>query len=207
MKESKNNVFILSAPSGAGKTTLIQLLVTQIPRLFFSISHTTRPPRIGEKEAVEYFFIDEAKFQELIRQNAFLEWADVHGFHYGTSREMMRRAEEEGKDLLLDVDIQGAEKLRTLLPEATTIFIMPPSYEVLKERLVRRQKDTPQQIQHRLENARSEIEYYMNYQYVVVNEDLGSAFENLASIIRSERCRRDVLTGRIKEILKSFEPR
>jgi guanylate kinase len=205
MKESKNNVFIISAPSGSGKSTLIQLLITQIPRLFFSISHTTRPPRIGEKEGVEYFFIDESRFQELIRQNAFLEWAEVHGFHYGTSREMMQRAAEQGKDLLLDVDIQGAEKVRSLLPEATTIFIMPPSYEVLKERLVRRQKDTPEQIQQRLENARNEIEFYANYQYVVVNEDLGSAFENLASIIRSERCRREILTIRIKEILKSFE--
>ena len=204
MTERKNNIFIISAPSGSGKSTLIQLLVTHIPRLFFSISHTTRPPRAGEQEGVEYFFVSDERFQEMIQKEMFLEWAMVHGYHYGTSRHMIELAQKEDKDVVLDVDIQGAAGLRRMIPDATSIFIMPPSYEILKERLVRRQKDTTEQIEHRLENARREIQSYASYEYVVVNEDLGSALENLASIVRSRRCTREALTQRIAAILKSF---
>lgn len=204
MTERKNNIFIISAPSGSGKSTLIQLLVTHIPRLFFSISHTTRPPRAGEQEGVEYFFVSDERFQEMIQKEMFLEWAIVHGYHYGTSRQMIELAQKEDKDLVLDVDIQGADRLRRMISDATSIFIMPPSYEVLKEHLIRRQKDTAEQIEHRLENARGEIQSYASYEYVVVNEDLVSALENLASIVRSRRCTREALTQRIDAILKSF---
>src|SRR5438477_3751751 len=121
MTTRKNNIFLISAPSGAGKSTLIQLLLNQIPSLFFSISHTTRPPRGGETNGVEYFFIDRPKFQQMIENNQFLESAEVHGYQYGTSLEMARRAEEEGKDLLLDVDIQGAARAREVLQQLTTI--------------------------------------------------------------------------------------
>jgi len=204
MRARKNNIFIISAPSGAGKSTLIQLLLAQMPWLFFSVSHTTRPPRQGEKDGVEYFFVSEEKFQEMVNANEFLEWAQVHGYHYGTSLSMMKKAEEEDKDLLLDVDVQGAARVRQILPSVSSIFIMPPSYDVLRDRLIRRQKDTPEQIEQRLENARREIQHYLEYDYLVVNEDLSSAFENLISIFRSERCRKEFVQTKAEAILQSF---
>ena len=206
MTERKNNIFLISAPSGAGKSTLIQLLLNQIPSLFFSISHTTRPPRAGETNGVEYYFVDPPKFRQMIENQQFLEWAEVHGYYYGTSLDMAERAEEETKDLLLDVYIQGAARARELLKPLTTIFILPPSYEVLKQRLLHRQKDTAQQIEQRIENARREISHYTEYDFVVVNEDLGSAFEILAGIIRSQRSRREVMEEKIAQILRSFQP-
>src|SRR4030095_8192095 len=147
----KSNVFILSAPSGAGKSTLIQLLFQEISGLHFSISHTTRPPREGETDGVEYFFVSEQRFREMIESNQFLEWAHVHGYFYGTSHEMVSEAAEQGKDLLLDIDIQGAAKVRARLPEAVSIFIFPPSYEDLRRRLVERGTDSPEQILQRIE--------------------------------------------------------
>jgi len=201
----KSNVFILSAPSGAGKSTLIQLLFEEISGLHFSISHTTRPPREGETDGVEYFFVNEPRFRKMIESNQFLEWAHVHGYFYGTSLQMIQLAEEQGKDLLLDINIQGAAKVRKRLPDAISVFILPPSYEVLKRRLVERQTDSPGQIRQRIENARQEIEHYAEYDYIILNEDLGAACQNLASIIRSHRCREKAQAARIEEILRSFQ--
>lgn len=205
MTKRKNNTFIISAPSGTGKSTLIELLLAQIPNIFFSISHTTRPPRVGEKNGVEYYFVENSKFEEMIRRDEFLEWAQVHGYYYGTSREMVRRAQEEGKDLLLDVDFQGAQAIRKQVPEAVSIFIMPPSLDILKERLLRRQKDTLTQIQNRTINARTELQHYKEYEFVIINEDLGSAFENLASIVRSQRSKQEILEEKIQKVLESFK--
>lgn len=204
MTKRKNNTFIISAPSGTGKSTLIDLLLAQIPKIFFSISHTTRPPRVGEKNGVEYHFINNSEFEEMIRRDEFLEWAQVHGYYYGTSREMVRRAQEEGKDLLLDIDFQGAQSVRKQVPEAVSIFIMPPSLDVLKERLLRRQKDTLIQIQNRTVNARTELQHYKEYEFVIINEDLGSAFESLASIIRSQRSKQERMEEKIQKVLESF---
>lgn len=204
MKKPRSNVFIISAPSGTGKSTLIQMLLSQFPWLFFSISHTTRPPRDGEREGIEYHFVEEPQFKEMIDTDRFLEWAHVHGYYYGTSRDMLQIAEEQGKDLLLDVDIQGASKVRHLLTHVTSVFIMPPSYEVLKERLDMRKKDNSDIIDQRMENARKEIQHYTDYEYIIINEELGSAYELLSSIIKAQRCKRGFLQERIDKILKSF---
>jgi guanylate kinase len=204
MKARKSNVFIISAPSGAGKSTLIQHLLFRVPSLFFSISHTTRPPRSGEKNGVDYFFVDEPVFQKMIAAKQFLEWAQVHGYLYGTSREMLKVAAELGKDLVLDVDVQGASQVKKSIPEAITIFIMPPNFDSLQERLIRRQKDTPKQIMQRMENARKEIQAYKEYQFIVINENVESALEDLLGIVRSQHCKREVLDEKIGKIMKSF---
>lgn len=200
----RNNIFVISAPSGAGKTTLVQLLIEHVPNLYFSISHTTRPPRDSEKEGVDYFFVSGSVFQNMIANNQFLEWADVHGHRYGTSKQMLEQAEKEGKDVVLDVDVQGAASVRKVLPESISIFIMPPSYESLRKRLVQRGTDNEVQIEQRLENARKEIQRYQEYDYIVINEELRTASENLCGIVRSRRCKRELLELRIREILKTF---
>jgi guanylate kinase len=205
MTKGKNSIFIISAPSGTGKSTLIELLLTQIPTLYFSISHTTRPPRLGEKDGVEYCFVDKTKFEQMVQQDEFLEWAYVHDFYYGTSRVMLKNAQDQGKDLLLDIDFQGAAAIRKQIPEAVSIFIMPPSLEILKERLIRRQKDTLTEIQHRTMNAKKEIQHYKEYDFVIINEDLGSAFESLASIVRSQKSKREIMEEKIQNIMQSFE--
>jgi guanylate kinase len=204
MTPRKNNIFIISAPSGAGKSTLVELLLSQNRDLFFSISHTTRPARPGEMNGVEYFFISEENFRKMIQEEEFFEWAEVHGYYYGTSREMLKKAEGRGSDLILDIDVQGAMKAKQIFPEATSIFILPPSFEVLRERLQRRQKDTEQQIAKRIENARQEIQYCHQYDYIVINRELHAAFEDLSSIIRSQSCRRENLSGEVAAIIQSF---
>jgi len=141
----------------------------------------------------------------MIQEEEFFEWAQVHGYYYGTSKSMLKKAENRGSDLILDVDVQGAMKVKKILPEATSIFILPPSFEVLRERLHRRQLDTDQQIAKRIENARQEIQYCHQYDYIVINRELHAAFEDLSSIIRSQSCRRENLADQIGGILKSFE--
>jgi guanylate kinase len=204
MMRRKNNIFIISAPSGSGKSTLIQLLLTQNQQLFFSISHTTRPPRPGEMDGNEYFFLAEEAFKKMIQAEEFIEWAQVHGYYYGTSRQMLKKAEAGGSDLVLDIDVQGAENVKRLLPEATSIFILPPSFQVLQERLQRRQKDTEAQITRRMENAKREIRYSEQYDYIIINHDLHAAFEDLNSIIRSRSCRRENLIEEVQKIIDSF---
>ena len=200
----KNNIFIVSAPSGSGKSTLIQLLLAQNQQLFFSISHTTRPPRHGEVDGNEYFFVPEETFKKKIQAEEFIEWAQVHGYYYGTSREMLKQAELAGRDLVLDIDVQGAENVKRMLPEAISIFILPPSFKVLQERLQRREKDTEAQVARRMENARLEIRYSEQYDYIIINHDLHAAFEDLNSIIRSQSCRRENLIEEVQQIIESF---
>ncbi|HSE40761.1 MAG TPA: guanylate kinase, partial [Acidobacteriota bacterium] len=171
MKKQRNNVFIISAPSGSGKTTLIDLLLSENPSLMFSISHTTRPPRPGERNGVEYFFINEDEFLKMIQEDRFLEWAKVHGHFYGTSREMVERAQKDGRDLILDIDVQGAEQVRKKMPDAISIFILPPSYEALQRRLLARQKDTEDVMLKRLQNAKKEILRFGEFDYIIINDD------------------------------------
>ena len=204
MMPRKNNIFIISAPSGSGKSTLIQLLLAQNQQLFFSISHTTRPPRPGEMDGNEYFFVPDESFKKMIHAEEFIEWAQVHGYYYGTSREILKKAEFSGRDLVLDIDVQGAENVKRILPDATSIFILPPSFKVLQERLQRRQKDTEAQIARRMENARLEIRYSEQYDYIIINHDLHAAFEDLNSIIRGQSCRRENLIEEVQKIIESF---
>jgi guanylate kinase len=205
MKNTKNNVFIISAPSGSGKTTLIDLLLTENPSLSFSISHTTRPARPGERDGVEYFFISEQKFEQMIREERFVEWAEVHGHFYGTSREMLVQPEKENRDVILDIDVQGAAQVRQKMPEAISIFILPPSYEALKTRLLTRQKDKQEVMLKRLENARNEIRRYSEFDYIIINDDLETASKSLSSIIDSSNSLREKQIDRIEAILRSFE--
>lgn len=205
MKKQKNNVFIISAPSGSGKTTLIDLLLKENPSLLFSISHTTRPARTGERDGVEYFFISEEKFEQMIREDRFLEWAQVHGHFYGTSREMLVDAEKNNRDVILDIDVQGAAQVRHKMPEAISIFILPPSYEALKTRLLSRQKDSQEVMLKRLENARKEIRRYSEFDYIIINDDLQTASKSLSSIIFSSNSLREKQIDRIEAIIKSFE--
>lgn len=207
MKKTKSSVFIISAPSGSGKTTLIEKLLEQIPSLLFSVSHTTRQPREGERDGVDYFFINDAEFNRMISEGRFLEWAQVHGHYYGTSRNMLERAENESRDLILDIDVQGAALVRKELSDAVSIFIMPPSFAALQERLMRRQTDSKEVMQKRLGNAKEEIRRYHEFDFVIINDDIQPAYENLAGILRGMRCRRQFQEEQIKSVLETFDSR
>jgi guanylate kinase len=178
-------LFIVSAPSGAGKSTLCRRLMERLPHLRYSISTTTRPPRKGEVDGVAYFFTDRATFKEGIRSGRWAEWAEVHGNYYGTSAELIDRERAAGHDVLLDIDVQGAAQLRCKYPDAVTIFIMPPSTAVLRERLEQRGSESPEGIVRRLANARQEMDQRGAYGYVVVNDRLETAVDELAAIVRA----------------------
>jgi guanylate kinase len=205
-------LFILSAPSGAGKTTLIQSLMT-VGESFahfdvaFSVSHTTRKPRPGEIEGRDYHFVDHAIFQDMIAAGAFLEWAKVHDNYYGTSRQEVFPRLERGIDVLLDIDVQGAEQVLAQHPQAHSIFVMPPSYEDLERRLYRRGVDDERAIARRLAVSVSEIGRYDRYRYVIINDDARRASEALAAIILDKRHRRARMQPKIQEILRDFEDR
>jgi guanylate kinase len=190
-------LLVLSAPSGCGKTTIVNNVMASLPGLVFSVSHTTRPARTGEVEGVQYHFVDEATFLLMRDQkpSGFLEWARVHGNLYGTGVETVRRLQQTGSDVLLDIDVQGAEQVVARVP-AVTIFIAPPSMEELERRLRGRGTESEATLRERLENAAGEIAAAANYQYVIVNDRLEEAVETLRSIIIAERSRhRRTLAG------------
>jgi len=188
------SVFIISAPSGSGKTTLTNELLKLVPNLRFSISYTTRKPRGSEVDGREYFFIDRDGFEEMIRSEKFLEYADVFGNYYGTARCFLDDARANSKDLLLDIDVQGAAQVKRSLPEAVSVFILPPSREVLERRLRNRsqaeQVNSERVIQRRLEAAGEEIENYRNYDYILVNDRLEQSIDELKAILMAERLKR-----------------
>ena len=189
---TSNLVFIISGPSGAGKSTLIHRVMSKDPRLAFSISHTTRSPRPGEKDGRDYYFVSRDVFEKLISKDAFLEWAEVYGELYGTSRGEIERLERLGKDAILDIDVQGARQVMERLDRGrwTSIFILPPDLRALEQRLIARGKDPKDQIARRLKIAEQEIAYAELYDYRIVNDDLDRASRNLESIIEKERTRR-----------------
>jgi len=205
-------LFILSAPSGAGKTTLIQSLMT-VGESFawfdvaFSVSHTTRKPRPGEIEGKDYHFVDESAFQEMIAAGAFLEWAKVHDRYYGTSRQEVFPRLEKGIDVLLDIDVQGAEQVLARHPQAHSIFVMPPSYQDLERRLYRRGLDDEEAIARRLAVSIREMGCYDRYHYVIINDDARRASEVLAAIILDKRHRRARMQDQVLEILRDFQDR
>lgn len=205
---TRGELFILSAPSGAGKTTMIQgLLQGALARfggLAFSVSYTTRAPRDGETHGKDYFFVDHPTFESMMGADAFLEWAEVHNNFYGTAFDEVLPRLEEGIDVLMDIDVQGAERVLARYPEAHSIFIMPPSYEDLEKRLRSRRLDDEAAIARRLAVSLWEIKRYDQYEYVIVNDDANRASEALASIILDKRHRRERMEGRIQEILRDF---
>jgi len=199
------NVFIVSAPSGSGKSTLLRGVMATDDRLVFSISYTTREPRGREVDGEDYFFVSREEFEAKIRRDEFLEWAEVFGNYYGTHRRFHDQAVAEGKDLVLDIDVQGARQLRSRFPEAVSIFILPPSRSELEQRLRARSEDSSEVIERRLRGAASEIRNYRDYDYVIVNRDVAEATDGLAAIFKAERKRREKKEEEILEILRSFE--
>lgn len=183
----KNNVqgqvFVVSAPSGSGKTTLCRKMLARFPFLSYSISHTTRTPRKDEKQGIDYFFITKEEFLDKIKQNFWAEWAEVHDNLYGTSLEFIKQKIRDGSSLLLDIDVQGAKQIKSSLPDSVTIFIMPPSFKVLEQRLRSRGTDSEDVIQKRLANAAKEIKEKDFYDFSIVNDDLDRASLELAQIM------------------------
>jgi guanylate kinase len=190
------NLIIVSAPSGAGKTTLVAGALGRDNRARPSISFTSRSPRAGEKQGVHYNFVSRDEFEAMIANGDFLEWAEVHGNLYGTSRRAVEEVRSSGSDVILTIDIQGAAQARQLFPDAVSVFIMPPSLDALAERLESRGTDTAHDRRLRLESALHEMEQYVNFDYVVINDDLNRAINELGAIITAERCR----TARRSEI-------
>jgi len=180
-------LFIISAPSGTGKTTLCKQLTTNLPGLWHSISYTTRKPRPGEEHGREYYFIGEQTFQEMIARNEFVEWAHVYGHLYGTPWKSLTEKIDQGIDVLLEIDVQGAMQVKKRFEDSVSIFILPPSMTVLRSRLQTRASDTPEEIQRRLHKVKEEVWSYREYAYIVRNEDLGRSLRDLESIFWSER--------------------
>lgn len=188
-EERKSMLIVISGPSGVGKGTIYNRLLDNDPSLTFSVSVTTRSPRPGETDGVDYFFISEEQYQQMVAQNAFLEHATVHGHSYGTPKAQVQEKLDRGLNVVLDIDPQGARQVMAMWPECVSIFLLPPSYQKLRERLYGRNTDDPKEIERRLANARGEIEQLEMYQYAVVNDDLELAYEQVSAIIAAEKQR------------------
>jgi guanylate kinase len=201
-------LLILSSPSGAGKTTLTRMLLEHCPELRFSVSHTTRPARAGEIDAHDYHFVDRGRFLELAGQGAFLEWAEVHGNLYGTSTAEIDRARaiKGCTGMIFDIDYQGARQIKAKVADVVTAFILPPSMTELERRLRGRASDSEDAVQRRFAVARREIEHYALFDYVIVNEDLQRAFDELRSIVVAERARRRRRAPLAESLLRSGDP-
>lgn len=197
-------LFVISAPSGTGKSTLAGRVVAETGGLRFSVSYTTRPRRPTERDGKEYHFIDDAAFDAMVSAGGFLEWATVYNRRYGTGREPTERALLEGSDLLLDIDVQGARQVRERATQAVSIFLLPPDYVTLDRRLRSRASEGPEELSRRLALARSEAEEYQHYDYVVINEDLERAASSICSIVRAERCRMGRSAGLAERIVRTF---
>jgi len=198
-------VFIISAPSGSGKSTLVGGLMQIVPGLRFSVSYTTREPRGQEVHGQDYFFISREEFEQRIRKEEFLEWAEVFGNYYGTHQSELERAHKDAVDLVLDIDVQGARQLKERIPAGVSIFILAPSRKVLEQRLRTRSQDSEEVIQRRLKEAAEEIRNYSLYDYVLVNHEVQASVDTLVSIVKANRSRRDRMEQKIRPILETFE--
>lgn len=198
-------MIVVSAPSGAGKTTVVTRVLNELDGLRFSVSHTTRTPRPGEQDGVEYHFIDVPAFERLRDTGQLLEWALNYGHYYGTGVAELEKARRDGVDLLLDLDVKGAAQVRNKIADAVTVFVLPPSYADLERRLRGRGQDDEASIRRRLDVAREELSFYHAYDYAVVNEDVDSCVESMKTIIRAARFRVGRMGGRAQRILETFK--
>ena len=197
-------VYVISAPSGSGTSTLVRRVLDSDPGLTFSISYTTRAPRGMEKNGQNYHYTDRNAFERMIANGEFLEHAEVFGNYYGTHRSYWDRARNEGKDLVLDIDVQGAAQLKEKIPDAVSIFVLAPSRAELEKRLRARSEDAQEVIERRLREAAEEIRHYQQYDYVLVNHEVEKSVERLKSIVAAERMRRNRMESEIGPILESF---
>ena len=201
MNPSRGQLLIISAPSGAGKTSLIKALVEQEPRVEVSVSHTTRPQRPGETEGVNYFFITTEAFHEMRDAGAFFESAEVFGHYYGTSLNQLESRLAEGADVILEIDWQGAQQVRQLLPDSAWLFILPPSIEALKTRLQSRAQDNADTIELRMRAARDEMSHWHEADYLIINDNFDSALEELRALVRSLRLRTDQQQSALHDLI------
>ena len=201
----KGNLIIISSPSGGGKGTLIREVLEALPDVGYSVSLTTRAPRFGEEDGKHYYFVSKLKFEEKINGDGFLEYAEVHGNWYGTSTKQTENMTNAGKDIILEIDVQGAIQVMNKMPDAVSIFIMPPSFDVLKARLISRATEDIDALNLRLRNAYTEVKEYSRFRYMVINDEVRLASRKLSSIICAERQRRDRQTEAVQGILDSFE--
>ncbi|MCD6231475.1 guanylate kinase [Candidatus Aerophobetes bacterium] len=188
-RKKEGLIIVISAPSGVGKTTLCKRLLQALPFLTHSVSFTTRQPRKNEIEGIDYYFVSVEEFQKMIERKEFVEWTKVHGEFYGTSSVFLNKIIEGGKDAILEVDVKGGINIKEKYPQATLIFLLPPSWEELEKRLRARGTETNEKIKRRIKRAKKEIEYAVHYDYLVINDKINDALEDLFAIIRAERCR------------------
>jgi guanylate kinase len=205
MSALSGTMFVIAAPSGGGKSTLIRTLREAVPELRFSVSYTTRAPRPGELAGEHYHFIDPTQFQAMIAAGECLEWAEVHGQLYGTGRKATESALAAGVDLILDIDVQGAAQIRRSALPCVSIFILPPNRQTLEQRLTARRSETPESLQRRLADARGEIACATTFDYVVINQYLEAAQQELIAIVRAQRARTSHRVGAIAKVLASFD--
>lgn len=196
-------IFVITGPSGGGKSTLLRRVLEDFPDVQFSVSHTTREKRNSEVEGKDYYFVTRKEFERMIAEKKFWEWAVVHGHYYGTSKREIERKGTKG-DIILDVDVQGALQIKSKFKKAITIFILPPRFEELERRLEKRGQNNQREIRRRLEEAKKEIRFYPQFDYLVVNDDFEQAVKELAAIILSTRCRLEARKKNIMPILQSF---
>jgi guanylate kinase len=201
---ARGSIIVISAPSGSGKSTLIRRLMAASPGLRFSISYTTREPRMMEEDGRDYYFVSRLIFERMVSRGEFVEWAEVYGHLYGTAHKQLQAAQEAGYDILLDIDVQGHQQVRQRLPEAVSVFILPPSFQELSRRLRERHSDAPEDIERRLETAREEIAHWVEYDYLVVNDNLNDATQALRAIVRAARFRRPSQAARVGKIFGTF---
>jgi len=202
---SRGTLFVVSSPSGGGKGTIIRRVLDVVENLSYSVSYTTRAPRQNELDGREYFFINRDTFDEMVAAREFLEWACVHGNFYGTAKKQIMEETAAGADIILEVDVQGAASVRQLLMDSVSIFILPPSYDVLRQRLIARGTDSPQQLEVRLRNAPEELKQYSSFDYVIINDEIDRAAAQLASIIYAERARCMRQEPLVREVIQKFK--
>jgi guanylate kinase len=197
-------LFVVSSPSGGGKGTLIQRVLKKVRNLSYSVSFTTRAPRNGEVDGREYFFVTPEEFERMRMANEFLEWAHVHSKLYGTAKQQVIDEVSAGRDIILEVDVQGAASVRKLMPDSVSIFILPPSFEILKRRLQARGTDSPEELDLRLRNAPEELKDYSAFEYLIINDDVDRAAEQMTAIVHAERARLNRQKARVRCLVEAF---